>query len=72
MVDENGHVYTDNKRLNCYGHQDERIINYLRKEVIKKLQADIMTKQNFTFVTTILPIPVAARSKTARLLELRV
>jgi len=50
--------------LNYYGHQDEGIINYSRKKVIKKLQADIMAKQNCTFITTILPIPVAARSKT--------
>jgi len=49
--------------LNYYGHQGEGIINYNRKEVIQKLQADIMAKQNFTFITTILPIPVAARSK---------
>jgi hypothetical protein len=34
--------------LNSYGHQDKGIINYSRKEVIKKLQGDIMAKQNFT------------------------
>ena len=50
--------------LNYYGHQNKGIINYSRKEVMKKLQADIMKKPNFTSITTILPIPVAARSKT--------
>ena len=39
--------------LDYYGHYGEGIINYNRKEVIKKLQADIMAKQNFTFTTTI-------------------
>ena len=39
--------------LDCYGHQGEGFINYNRKGVIKKLQADIMEKQNFTFITSI-------------------
>jgi hypothetical protein len=49
--------------LSYYGRQDEGIINYSRKAVIKKLETVIMAKQNFTFITTILPTPMAARSK---------
>jgi hypothetical protein len=46
-----------------YRHQRGGITDCNSKEVIKKLQARIMATLNFSFITKILWIPAAARSK---------